>query len=118
MNDYAGDGARGPDPALIAETIKRRRELPPDVYREAARAASVGDEGAVARLLAQTAIADVEELEPVVAAVLSENEAQVEAYRTGKEGLLGFFVGQVMKRTEGKADPRRVNELLRDRLRR
>jgi aspartyl-tRNA(Asn)/glutamyl-tRNA(Gln) amidotransferase subunit B len=116
MNDYAGDGAGPPDPALIAETIKRRRELPPEVYREAARAASIGDEAAVAALLAQTAIADSEALEPVVAEVLAENEDQVAAYQAGKEGLLGFFVGQVMKKTEGKADPRRVNELLRERL--
>jgi aspartyl-tRNA(Asn)/glutamyl-tRNA(Gln) amidotransferase subunit B len=116
MNDYAGDGARVPDPELIAETIKKRRELPPDVYREAARAASVGDARAVTNLLAQTAIVDVEELEPLVAEVLAENEGQVAAYRAGKEGLLGFFVGQVMKKTEGKADPRRVNELLRDKL--
>ena len=48
--------------------------------------------------------------------MLAENESQVTAYRAGKEGLLGFFVGQVMKKTHGKADPRRVNELLRDRL--
>ena len=117
MNDYAGDGARGPDAGLIAETIKKRRELPPDVYREAARAASVGDADAVTQLLSQTAIADVEELEPLVAEVLAENEVQVAAYRAGKEGLLGFFVGQVMKKTQGKADPRRVNELLREKLR-
>ncbi len=116
MNDYTGDGAAAPDPALIAETIRKRRELPPDVYREAAAAASAGDETAVARLLAQTAIADTAELEPLVDAVLAENKGQVAAYRGGKQGLLGFFVGQVMKRTQGKADPRAVNELLREKL--
>ena len=42
--------------------------------------------------------------------------AQVEAYRGGKEGLLGFFVGQVMKETGGKANPKVVNELLREKL--
>jgi Asp-tRNA(Asn)/Glu-tRNA(Gln) amidotransferase B subunit len=41
----------------------------------------------------------------------------VAAYRAGKEGLLGFFVGLVMRETQGKADPRAVNELLRKRLR-
>jgi Asp-tRNA(Asn)/Glu-tRNA(Gln) amidotransferase B subunit len=40
----------------------------------------------------------------------------VAAYRAGKEGLLGFFVGQVMKETEGKADPRVVNERVREKL--
>jgi len=47
---------------------------------------------------------------------LSENEQQVEAYRGGKEGLLGFFVGQVMKETGGKANPQVVNERLREKL--
>jgi aspartyl-tRNA(Asn)/glutamyl-tRNA(Gln) amidotransferase subunit B len=37
----------------------------------------------------------------------------VEAYRGGKDKLMGFFVGQVMKKTRGKANPQRVNELLR-----
>jgi aspartyl-tRNA(Asn)/glutamyl-tRNA(Gln) amidotransferase subunit B len=41
---------------------------------------------------------------------------QVESYRAGKGGLLGFFVGQVMKETEGRANPKLVNELLREKL--
>ena len=48
--------------------------------------------------------------------ILEENPGQVAAYRGGKEGLLGFFVGQVMKETQGKADPRVVNELVREKL--
>ena len=40
----------------------------------------------------------------------------MESYRGGKQGVLGFFVGQVMKETHGKADPRVVNELLRKKL--
>ena len=44
------------------------------------------------------------------------NPGQVEAYRGGKEGLLGFFVGQVMKETGGKANPKVVNERLREKL--
>jgi Asp-tRNA(Asn)/Glu-tRNA(Gln) amidotransferase B subunit len=59
----------------------------------------------------------VSELEPLVDRILAANESQVAAYRAGKEGLLGFFVGQVMKETKGKADPRAVNELLREKLR-
>ena len=46
----------------------------------------------------------------------AENPAQVEQYRGGKAGLLGFFVGQVMKETKGQADPRSVNELVRAKL--
>ena len=49
-------------------------------------------------------------------AILAANAGQVEAYRGGKEGLLGFFVGQVMKETGGKANPKVVNELLREKL--
>ena len=48
--------------------------------------------------------------------ILAANPGQVEAYRGGKEGLLGFFVGQVMKETGGKASPKVVNDLLREKL--
>jgi glutaminyl-tRNA synthetase len=117
MNDYAPDDGSEPDVAAIAGLIKRRRELPPDVFRQAAQAASVADSATVAVLMEQTAIADASELEPILDRILAANQAQVAAYRSGKEGLLGFFVGQVMKETRGKADPRRVNELLREKLR-
>ena len=117
MNDYIGDGdGHAADPALIAETIKKRRELPPDVYRKAAEAASVGNAAAVARLLEQTAITDTAELERLVDDVLAENESQVAAYQGGKHGLLSFFVGQAMRRAEVKADPRLVNDLLRAKI--
>ena len=46
----------------------------------------------------------------------TENPGQVAAYRGGKEGLLGFFVGQVMKETQGKANPRVVSDLVREKL--
>ena len=48
--------------------------------------------------------------------VIAAHPAQVEQYRGGKEGLLGFFVGQVMKETKGQADARAVNELVRAKL--
>jgi aspartyl-tRNA(Asn)/glutamyl-tRNA(Gln) amidotransferase subunit B len=47
------------------------------------------------------------------ALVLAEHPVQLEQYRAGKTGLLGFFVGKVMRASGGKADPRKVNELLR-----
>jgi Asp-tRNA(Asn)/Glu-tRNA(Gln) amidotransferase B subunit len=49
--------------------------------------------------------------------VLAAHPEQVETYRGGKEGVLGFFVGQVMRETRGKADAKVVNQLLRERLR-
>ncbi|MGZ4334930.1 MAG: Asp-tRNA(Asn)/Glu-tRNA(Gln) amidotransferase subunit GatB, partial [Gaiellaceae bacterium] len=66
--------------------------------------------------LAHVAVADEAELVPVIDAVLAGNPQQVETYRGGKEGVLGFLVGQVMKETGGKADPKVVNRLLRERL--
>lgn len=48
--------------------------------------------------------------------VLRENPDEVEKYRAGKKGLLGFFVGQVMKKTQGKANPKVVNKILTELL--
>ena len=52
----------------------------------------------------------------IIAAIIEANPAQVEQYRGGKQGLLGFFVGQVMKETGGSADARVVSELVREQL--
>ncbi|HUJ55129.1 MAG TPA: Asp-tRNA(Asn)/Glu-tRNA(Gln) amidotransferase subunit GatB [Gaiellaceae bacterium] len=67
--------------------------------------------------LSRTAVADESELEPVIEAVLAAHPEQVETYRGGKEGVLGFLVGQVMRETQGKADPKVVNRLLLEKLR-
>jgi aspartyl-tRNA(Asn)/glutamyl-tRNA(Gln) amidotransferase subunit B len=67
--------------------------------------------------LGRTALGDEEALAPVIDAILAANPQQVETYRGGKEGVLGFFVGQVMRETQGKADPKIVNQLLRQKLR-
>src|SRR5947207_11396476 len=61
-------------------------------------------------------VADPSDLEPLVDRVLAGSPGQVAAFRGGKQGLLGYFVGQVMKETQGKADPKVVNELLRTKL--
>lgn len=61
-------------------------------------------------------VSDTGFIEEVVDAVLQENQDAVAKYRDGKESLLGFFVGQTMKRTRGKANPKMVNEVLRARL--
>jgi len=61
-------------------------------------------------------LTDSGEIQRVVQGVLEENPKLVEDYREGKEQLLGFFVGQVMKATRGKANPKLVNELLRKSL--
>jgi aspartyl-tRNA(Asn)/glutamyl-tRNA(Gln) amidotransferase subunit B len=67
--------------------------------------------------LSRTTLSDEEALAPVIDAVLAAHPDQVETYRGGKEGVLGFLVGQVMRETQGKADPKVVNQLLREKLR-
>ena len=56
------------------------------------------------------------ELEKIVDKILADNTSQVDAYKSGKDKLFGFFVGQVMKATQGKANPGLVNELLKKKL--
>jgi aspartyl-tRNA(Asn)/glutamyl-tRNA(Gln) amidotransferase subunit B len=67
--------------------------------------------------LSRAALGDEAELAPIIDAVVAAHPEQAETYRGGKEGVLGFFVGQVMKETQGKADPKVVNQLLREKLR-
>lgn len=61
-------------------------------------------------------ITDEDALEKTIAEVLAANPAQLEQYRGGKEKLFGYFVGQVMKATQGKANPQLINELLKKML--
>ncbi len=117
MNELAAAGV-DPDEVNAEElgkVIERRDEIPRAAFTEAL-AASASPDFAADRYLGETSIADVSELDPVIDRILSENEQQVAAYRGGKEGLLGFFVGEVMKETGGKANPKVVNERLREKL--
>ncbi|MBU2548602.1 MAG: Asp-tRNA(Asn)/Glu-tRNA(Gln) amidotransferase subunit GatB [Proteobacteria bacterium] len=61
-------------------------------------------------------VSDTGRLAALIDEVMAENPGQVEDYRAGKEKLLGFFVGQIMKKTKGQADPKTVNALLKDKL--
>lgn len=61
-------------------------------------------------------VSDLGALEPIVERVLAENPDKVAAYRAGKSGLMGFFVGQVMRETQGQANPKRVQELISRKL--
>jgi aspartyl-tRNA(Asn)/glutamyl-tRNA(Gln) amidotransferase subunit B len=62
-------------------------------------------------------ITDEDALVKTIAGILAANPAQLEQYRAGKEKLFGYFVGQVMKATQGKANPQLINELLKKMLR-
>ena len=59
---------------------------------------------------------DPKELEKIVDKVINENKEKVKEFKSGKDKLFGFFVGQVMKISEGKANPQLVNEILKKKL--
>ena len=61
-------------------------------------------------------VTDSSEIEKIINQVLEQNQSQLEQYKSGKEKLFGFFVGQVMKASRGKANPEQVNKLLEKRL--
>jgi len=61
-------------------------------------------------------ISNTGELEKIVDTVITQHADAVAQYRSGKQGSMGFLVGQVMKATQGRANPQTVNELLRNRL--
>ena len=59
---------------------------------------------------------DPEELKKIIDAILKNNEDKVEQYKAGKEKLFGFFVGEVMKNTQGKGNPKLINDILKQKL--
>jgi aspartyl-tRNA(Asn)/glutamyl-tRNA(Gln) amidotransferase subunit B len=61
-------------------------------------------------------ISDSGELERIVDQIMAANPGQLADYRAGRDKLFAFFVGQVMKQTQGKANPAQVNEILRRKL--
>ena len=103
------------DARELARLVEARERIPRQAFDEAISKAGDPEFSADA-YIAEEAVSDASELEPVIAAILAANPGQVDAFRGGKEGLLGFFVGQVMKETGGTANPRVVSELVRARL--
>jgi aspartyl-tRNA(Asn)/glutamyl-tRNA(Gln) amidotransferase subunit B len=118
MNQFAAAGIdpEGVNAEELGKLIEARDTIPRATFDEAIAASGNGDFSAE-RYLGETVIADASELDPVIDSVISANEAQVASFKAGKEGVLGYLVGQVMKATEGKANPKVVNERLREKLR-
>jgi aspartyl-tRNA(Asn)/glutamyl-tRNA(Gln) amidotransferase subunit B len=76
-------------------------------------------EGEVHELIDQRGLRqlnDTEAVRALIAQVIEESPAQVAQYRSGKDKVFGYFVGQVMKRSQGKANPQQLNDLLREML--
>jgi glutaminyl-tRNA synthetase len=86
------------------------REVLAELIREG------GDPEAIVEREGLRQISDVDALAPIVDDIIARNAAKAEEYRAGRTGLLGLFIGQVMKRTGGRANPEVVRELVEQRL--
>ena len=76
-----------------------------------------GDAGSIVEEKGLRQITDTAEIEAAIDKVIAENPDQVAKFRGGNEKIAGWFVGQVMKATGGKANPKLVGELLKEKLR-
>jgi aspartyl-tRNA(Asn)/glutamyl-tRNA(Gln) amidotransferase subunit B len=107
-------------PQHLAEMLKMMKEgtisgkIAKDVFEEMYRTGDRPEK--IVKEKEWTQILDSAEIEKTIQGVIDRNRKQVEDYRNGKEKLFGFFVGEVMKETKGKANPKLVNELLREKL--
>ena len=99
--------------SLVADdaiSSKQGREVLEAVFEQDADPAAIVEERGMRQ------VSDTAAIEAVVDAVLAENPDKVEAYRGGKTGLIGFFVGQCMKAMHGQGNPKVINQLLAERL--
>jgi aspartyl-tRNA(Asn)/glutamyl-tRNA(Gln) amidotransferase subunit B len=90
--------------------------LSKDVFAEMVR--SGADPGAIVEAKGLRQVTDSGAIEAAIDAVLAAQADKVAAYRAGRDKLYGFFVGQVMRATQGKANPALVNKLLKEKLER
>lgn len=98
---------------LIADnTISGRiaKDVFDDMFESGKDAATIVEEKGLKQ------ITDTGALDAIIDGVIARGEAQVEQYRSGNEKIIGWFVGQVMKESQGKANPQAVNEMLRKKL--
>jgi aspartyl-tRNA(Asn)/glutamyl-tRNA(Gln) amidotransferase subunit B len=89
---------------------KMAKEIVGDMYKTGKSPQTIIEEKGMVQ------ITDEGELVKTISSIMEANPGQVEDYRGGKEKIFGFFVGQVMKATQGKANPQLVNELLKKML--
>ena len=107
-------------PQRLAELIKLREDdkISSSAQTEIFDAMVEGDKSAeaYAEEMNLMQVSDSGFLEPIVDDVMAQNPDEVERYREGKKGLIGFFIGQVMQRSQGKANPQMVREMLAKKL--
>lgn len=85
-----------------------------DIFIEMASTGKGAGEIVVEKNMKQ--ISDTSEIETIISQIIQQNPGEASRYRMGQEKLLGFFVGEVMKATHGKANPKLVNETLKKKL--
>jgi aspartyl-tRNA(Asn)/glutamyl-tRNA(Gln) amidotransferase subunit B len=90
---------------------KQGKDVLIEMFRTGKSAASIVEEQGLVQL------SDTGEIDGMIDQILGANPKQLEGYRAGKEALFGFFVGQVMKASNGKANPKIVNDRLKEKLR-
>lgn len=114
---YADLALTGATLAALVELVEAgtiTRTIARDVFAEMVELG--GDPNQIVREKGLEQLTDVGSLEPLVADVIAANPAKVAEYRDGRSGLLGFFVGQVMRESGGKANPAVVKELVQTKL--
>ena len=121
MNERGEDAASFPvRPETLATLVRMVDDgVVSDGAARTVLASLVRDGGDPERLVDEMGLRQVRDagrLDEWIATVLDENVEVADRYRAGEEKLLGFLVGRVMRRSEGRADPRRVGEILRERL--
>ena len=93
---------------VISITIAK--QIFPEVYEKGAEPKKIVEERGLVQESSE------EKLKGICEEILAQNPAEVKKYKAGKKGLLGFFVGQVLKKTKGKANPKVVNKILTELL--
>lgn len=113
-------GASPVTPEMLAELVKMMKDgaisgkIAKDVFAE--MEATGKNPAAIVKEKGLLQISDESEIEKQIDAILAANPEQVAGYKAGKTKLIGFFVGEVMKATKGKANPGLVNKLLASKL--
>ena len=103
------------DIAIGSLVVSRVIEDPRALF-ETARFFPDSTEDAIAEARGLKQLTDTGAIEAVIDQIIASEAAKVAEYRSGKDKLFGYFVGQAMKATQGKANPKAVNEILRARL--
>ncbi len=99
---------------IVDQTISSK--IAKDVFAAMWQDEAGGDPDAIIKQKGLQQMTDVGALEQIVAEIIANNPEQVQQYLAGKEKVLGYLVGQIMKQTQGKANPAQVNKLLREQI--